>query len=138
MEPDSRPHDLDRRYSFSESPGKTEPYRKTNICGIHVMHSLETIKQISEMINRRARLQERVPAIHGEFNEMGYYVLLNGQQEIYVAGNCRADSAAVVDLDSTAALPLSVIKKHCVQTAKEIAKEKGAKYKGVEYVETKL
>lgn len=75
----------------------------------------------------------------GYYNERGYRIESDNPEDatIYQAGNHALESTQ----DATGTkfqLPLKVIKKFCIQTGKEIAKEKNAKFIGVEYEETEF
>ena len=51
----------------------------------------------------------------------------------YAAGNCWNESQTVIDPKSSGAANLSQIKRWAVQTAKEIAKERGISANQIEY-----
>ena len=73
------------------------------------------------------------------YNQYGYtiYLFSGGQieREIYSAGNNKYSSATTdsVPLDNHCCLPLWRIRQFAKQTGKEVAKEEGVKYIGVEY-----
>ena len=71
----------------------------------------------------------------GYYNEYEYRVEVD-EQEVYQAGNSPHDSQVYSrDLANFETLPLETMRKYCEQTSKEIAKEQGAKYIGVDYLE---
>lgn len=61
----------------------------------------------------------------------GYCVHVDGEPE-YSAGNNRHDSAQWANPGSSAALPLRLIRKYALSTAKQIAEEKAARFAGIE------
>jgi hypothetical protein len=67
--------------------------------------------------------------ILGEYNQYGYSIFVNGK-EYYNAGNHPQDSSQTVDIDDPKCLPLKEIRKMCVQTGKEIAKEEKGEWGG--------
>jgi hypothetical protein len=72
--------------------------------------------------------------IFGEYNKYGYKLFSsrNGQvEEVYCAGNSPYESTAIIPCNS-GTLPLKTIRKYCIQTGKEMAKEKGCKWNGLE------
>ena len=74
--------------------------------------------------------------ITGYYNEHGYQIESDKPMDeiLHHAGNHAMDSTK----DGTGThhqLPLVTIKEHCKLTAKEIAREKGAEYAGIEYLE---
>ena len=71
--------------------------------------------------------------ITAEYSREGYAVLDNGQ-EIYTAGNHRMDSQGHAPLSSSFAVTLRELRRFAVSTAREMAKERGAKFGGVERV----
>lgn len=71
----------------------------------------------------------------GEFSEEGYEVqVVSGARIVhsYAAGNHRQDSAQSATQGTPEALRLREIRKLCVRTAREITREHGARYGGVE------
>jgi len=74
--------------------------------------------------------------ITGYYNEHGYQIETDNLSDciLYYASNHALDSQQ----DGTGTqhqLPLEIIKDYCEQTAKEIAREKHAKFNGIEYTE---
>lgn len=67
--------------------------------------------------------------VRAEYNLCGYRVFVN-DKEVYSAGNGAEDSQS-----EGTPLPLSIIRKYAVQTAKDIALEHGGVFDGVERVE---
>jgi hypothetical protein len=73
----------------------------------------------------------------GEYNEDGYVILsLKGGEarELYSAGNHPKDSTQH-ESDPAFALTLRQLRSFCIQSAKELAKERKEKYAGVERIE---
>lgn len=71
--------------------------------------------------------------LYGEYNQSGYNLLLidgKDTKDIYSAGNSNQDSTVIVSPNDPSAVPLKTIRKFCIQTGKEMAKEKGWKWEG--------
>ncbi len=66
--------------------------------------------------------------VTGEYDATEYRIFLDGE-EVYSAGNAPGDSQAIVSPES--GVGLATMKRFCIQTAKEIAAESGARYGGV-------
>jgi len=75
--------------------------------------------------------------IIGYYNEYGYRIV-EGDKEVYTAGNCNFDSTTIVDPDDSLAHSLSQIRKNCKKTCKEIVSERGGKFAGIEYEESDM
>jgi hypothetical protein len=69
----------------------------------------------------------------GEYNKLGYCVL-EGNDEIYSAGNAQGDSYFIVPPTPGRCVSLKELRKFCVRTCKEMAEERGAKFCGVQRV----
>jgi hypothetical protein len=67
--------------------------------------------------------------ITGTYNEWGY-TILDGNREVYTAGNHPKDSGQ--STGSEYRLSLREIRSFCIATARDIAKERGKKYGGVQ------
>jgi len=72
----------------------------------------------------------------GEYNHYGYTIFEGeGLNEFYSASNHSQDSSFTAPLNDPSCLPLKEIRKYCIKTGKEIAKEKGMKWKGATRIE---
>jgi len=69
-------------------------------------------------------------SVVGYYNAREYSVCVNGQP-VYTAGNNKWDSQQYSS--PSKGVGLNKMKKFCIQTSKDIAREKKAKYYGVEY-----
>jgi hypothetical protein len=69
--------------------------------------------------------------IIGYYNHYGYRIESNGQ-ELYCGGNNPLESTAVNDPLDPAALPLTIIRKYCRHTAREMAEERQEPFGGIE------
>lgn len=67
--------------------------------------------------------------ITGEYSAIEYTILLD-DQPIYDAGNSLHDS--YVRVPGARGIGLAKMREYCIQTAKELAQEHGAEYRGVE------
>ena len=76
--------------------------------------------------------RQQQPAVHGEYNRNGYDVWVGGRL-VYAAGNHVQDSTQYATCEPDR-LPLKAIRKFCIQTAREIAAERGGRFAGVERV----
>lgn len=65
---------------------------------------------------------KRNKLVSGQYNEFGYQIFVNDDL-VYEAGNSPYDSVSVVE----DGLPLTTIKKYCIQTGKEITGERKGK-----------
>ena len=74
----------------------------------------------------------KIKPVIGYYNA-GHYSVDLGDEEVYHAGNSPHDSA--VYLSPKMGVGLAKMRKYCIQTAKDIAREQGAKYVGVERIE---
>jgi hypothetical protein len=72
--------------------------------------------------------------IIGRYNRQGYTVVeikSNGEEtELYQAGNNPQDSG--VSQSFSNGLSLTTLRKYCIETSREVAKERAVKYGGVE------
>jgi hypothetical protein len=73
--------------------------------------------------------------IVGYYNHYGYTVNSN-TREIYFAGNSPLDSTSVVSVKQ--GLCLKALRKCCLQTCKELSKERNEPFRGIERVPDKL
>ncbi len=71
--------------------------------------------------------------IIGYYNELEYRIELDGK-EIYTASNSPFDSQAYTSAGE--GVGLATMRKYCIQTSKELAKENKTRYIGVQYLET--
>lgn len=67
--------------------------------------------------------------VTAEYNHFGYEVFVDGAP-VYQAGNAVGDSTVAVPAER--GVGLQKLRQYAVQTAKEIAKERGARFGGVE------
>jgi len=72
------------------------------------------------------------PVVCGEYNRNGYDVWVGGRL-VYAAANHVQDSTQYATCEADR-LPLKAIRKFCIQTAREIAAERGGRFAGVERV----
>jgi hypothetical protein len=73
--------------------------------------------------------------IHGEYSALGYSVFetsIKGVKEIHSAGNAIGDSYLIVPPER--GVGLLELRQFCINTARSMAEERGAKYVGVERV----
>jgi hypothetical protein len=72
------------------------------------------------------------PFVSGEYNQYGYEIWCDGQV-VYSAGNNVLDSTqpAMCNEDR---LPLTTMRRFCIRTAREVAKEQNRPFGGVERV----
>ena len=74
--------------------------------------------------------------IVGEYNRYGYTIFhVECIRELYSATNQSQDSGQTVSIYDPNCLSLSAIRKYCIKTGKEIAKEMGYKWCGADRVE---
>jgi hypothetical protein len=76
--------------------------------------------------------QRRPPAVNGQYNRNGYEIWCNGQA-VYSAGNHAQDSTQPA-LCMEDRLPLRTVRRFCIQTAQEVAREQNGTFASVERV----
>ena len=76
---------------------------------------------------------KQMKKIIGYYSEYGYQVCELDKDVLYTAGNNKYCSEPDQYAPKEDRLSLEEIKNHCIQTAKEIAQEKGGQYVGVEF-----
>jgi len=64
--------------------------------------------------------------IIGEYNKNGYEIMNDKGESLYLAGNHPLDSSLVI----SNGLPITALRKFCIQTGKEMAKEQKTKWGG--------
>jgi hypothetical protein len=83
-------------------------------------------------------MKKSTSTIIGRYNRQGYDIVeikFNDSKEtlLYQAGNNPFDSCVSQSISN--GLSLMTLRTYCIQTAKEMAKERNAKYGGVEEIE---
>ena len=76
--------------------------------------------------------QRRPQAVHGEYNRNGYEIWCGGQV-VYSAGDHAQDSSQPAQCNEDH-LPLTTMRRFCMRTAHEIAREQNRPFGGVEGV----
>lgn len=77
----------------------------------------------------------RNKTVIGQYNNFGYTIFhVESLKELHIAGNHSQDGSQVVSLNHPNCLPLNMIRRFCIKTGKEIAKEKGYRWASAERI----
>jgi len=71
----------------------------------------------------------------GEYDRLGYTIMLADGTVIFVAGNHPQDSYQTLSPLNPIALPLRKIRAYCIKSGKEMASKQGYKWGGAERIE---